>query len=73
MTRPKLTSVRHIVRRLTPVACVAILGLSAAACGSSTKPGTNNAPTATTTPAGPTTPPTTTPATTSPQTGGAGF
>ncbi len=70
MKRAKFTSVRHIVRRLAPLACVAILGATAAGCGSDTKPGNgNDTPTVTTTPSSPTT----TPAATSPKSGGAGF
>ena len=65
----KFTSVRNVVQRIAPIACVAILGVTTAACGSSTKPGSNNTPTATTSPPSPAT----TPAATNPQSGGAGF
>jgi len=62
------TRVRPLVRRLAPLACVAILGVTAAACGSDNKPD-NTGPAVTTTPSGATTPATTT----APKSGGAGF
>ncbi len=60
---------RKVMRQVAALACVAVLGLGAAACGSKGNPGTNNKPAATTPPSGPTT----APPTTSPQSGGAGF
>lgn len=81
MRRVKVSSARNVARRIAPVACVAMLGVGAAACGSSSKTGTHDAPTATTAPSGATVAPsgattapaTTAPATTAPQSGGAGF
>jgi hypothetical protein len=71
------------IRRVLPVACLAILGVTTAACGSSVKPATTNTPSAVTTPAAASTPAAattpaavTTPAaatTAAPQAGGAGF
>lgn len=69
MRQVKVPFVKKVGRRLAPFACVAILGVTASACGSSAKPIQSNTPPAVTTPAGATTPPTTTP----PQSGGAGF
>ena len=72
MRRTQTTSARRVVRRFAPIAFTAILGVTAAGCGSSSSPG--NTPTATTTPSGATTPGATTPgATTAPESGGAGF
>jgi len=70
MRRTTASSARPLVRRFAPIACVAVLGVSVAACGSSDKPGnTTPAPAVTTTPSGATT----TPATTAPKSGVAGF
>jgi hypothetical protein len=75
MTRTHTPMRNTITRRLAAISCVAVLGLAAAACGDNSKPGSNIAPTGTTTPAkaaansGDTTPPTTA----APQSGGAGF
>jgi hypothetical protein len=66
MRRAQPTSSRHIVHRLASLACVAILGVAGAGCGSGSKPGTNNSPAVTTTPSGQGSP-----APTSPQSGGA--
>ena len=74
MRRVKVTSARTVVRRIAPIACVALLGVGAAACGSSSNTGTHDSPTATTAPSGATPAPATpAPATTAPQSGGAGF
>jgi hypothetical protein len=82
MEQVKDTPRGNVVKRMAPIALVAILGLAVAGCGSGSDTGTNNAPTTTapaagtTAPATPTTAPapaTTTPATTAPKSGGAGF
>jgi hypothetical protein len=77
MKRDRSTTGRKVVQRFAALACVAVLGVGAAACGSSGKTGHNDQPPATTAPSAATTAPApaaaTTPATTSPQSGGAGF
>ena len=70
MGRATKNSANKVVRRLAPMALVATLCLSVAACGSTTKVSPNNAP-AVTTPGAATTVPA--PTTTGPQSGGAGF
>ena len=47
MSRVAVTPGRKVVRSLAPIACVVILGLGAAACGSSSKTSTQNSPTST--------------------------
>ena len=74
MKRVKVVSARKVVWRIAPIACVALLGVGAAACGSSSNTGTHDAPTVTTVPASAAAAPATAaPATTAPQSGGAGF
>ncbi|MEI7548538.1 MAG: hypothetical protein WCK21_10845 [Actinomycetota bacterium] len=81
MTRVQGRSGKTVVQRIAPLACAAIFGVAAAACGSESKiDSNNNKPTPTVpsqaTPApSVTVPPKTTPAptTTAPQSGGAGF
>ena len=74
MRRVKVSSARNIARRIALIACVAMLGVGAAACGSSSNTGTHDSPTATTAPSGATkVPASTAPASTAPQSGGAGF
>ena len=74
MRRTNVMPIRRLVRRLAPIACVAMLGVAAAACGSDDKSPSNDTSTVTTTPSGQTTSPATTaPATTAPKSGGAGF
>ena len=72
MRQVKVTAVSKVVQRIAVVACVAILGVGAAACGSTSDNVTPKAPTPTSAPSAVSTPPTT-PPTTSPQSGGAGF
>jgi hypothetical protein len=67
MTPMKADSGRKMMYRIAPLACAALLGLGAAACGSSGTSHTQNPPT----PAAST--PTTSPSTTAPKSGGAGF
>jgi len=77
MRQVKVTAGRKVVQRFAVVACVAILGVGATACGDDTvTPGapantTQQAPAATTPAAAATTP--AAPATSNPQSGGAGF
>jgi hypothetical protein len=77
MSQVKVTLVRHAVRRIATVACVAVLGVAAAGCGSGTKqPATNSVPKVTNAPASPTSAPsspTNAPTTAAPKSGGAGF
>ena len=69
MGRDKNMSGNRMVRRLAPFALAATLCFGAAACGSTSKVNTNNAPTTTVHSGGSTPAPTTT----APQSGGAGF
>jgi hypothetical protein len=69
MRQVKATAVSNVVQRIAVIACVAILGVGAAACGSSGNTVTPKAPTPTTVRSTVTTPPTTT----APKSGGAGF
>ena len=68
MGQVKVTAASKVVQRIAVVFCVAILGVGAAACGSTGDNVTPQAPTPTTIHSTVTTPPTTTP-----QSGGAGF
>lgn len=68
MRQVKVTAVSKVGQRIAVIACVAILGVGAAACGSTGNTVTPKAPTPTT--ARPTV---TTPPTTAPKSGGAGF
>ena len=67
MRQVKVTAVGKVVQRIAVIACVAILGVGATACGSTGDNVNPQAPTPTQAPAAVTTP------TTSPQSGGAGF
>ena len=73
MRQVKVTARNKVVQRAAVVACVAILGVGAAACGDDSVV-TPQAPSVTNAPAAVTTPPAavTTPAS-SPQAGGSGF
>ena len=76
MKRVNGTPARRVAQRIAPIACVAMLGLTAVACGSTTKTVTNNSPTtpaAATSVPGASTPAPTTTAPGAPKTGGAGF
>jgi hypothetical protein len=68
MRQVKVTPVRNVVHRVAVIACVAILGVGAAACGSTSNTDTPKAPTPTTVGS-----PVSTPPTTAPKSGGAGF
>ena len=70
MRQVKVTAVSKVVQRIAVIACVAILGVGAAACGSTGNNVTPKAPTPTTARPNAVT---TTPPTTAPQSGGAGF
>jgi hypothetical protein len=72
MRQVKVTAVSKVAQRIALIACVAILGVGATACGSSGNV-TPKAPTPTTARSTVTTPPTTAPPTTAPKSGGAGF
>jgi hypothetical protein len=68
MTRTKTNARRKVIYRIAPIACAALLGVGAAACGSGGTSHTRNAPT----PTG-ATPAASTPSTTAAKSGGAGF
>ena len=67
MRQVKVTALNKVVQRIAVVACVAILGVGAAACGDDSVV-TPQAPTVTIAPTGATTPPAS-----NPQSGGSGF
>ena len=70
MTRVHVPFARKAVRRMAPIACVVMLAVVGAACGSSAKPANGNTPPAVTTTV-PASPATST--TSAPQAGGSGF
>ena len=76
MSQVKVTAGRKVVQRFAVVACVAILGVGATACGDNTvtpgAPANTTPAAAATTPAAAATTPAA-PATSNPQSGGAGF
>ena len=67
MRQVKVTARNNVVHRIAVVACVAVLGVGAAACGDDSVV-TPQAPSVTNAPAAVTTPPAS-----SPQSGGSGF
>ena len=71
MRQVKVTAISKVGHRIAVMACVAILGVGATACGASSNNVTPQAPTVTV--AKPTATTVATPPTTSPQSGGAGF
>jgi hypothetical protein len=80
MTQVTGTFRKSVAQRAIAIACLAVLGVTASACGSTTKSGPNNSPAGTTVPSkaaassATTGPATTAPSTTAaPKSGGAGF